>query len=258
LERGEVFEGEQIGIMVEETREAPAQKSEKTEKSEKSGIKIVSVIAAALAAVTAALLGSTLGVAGTVLGAGVASVVTTVGGEVYLRSLQRTREAAQRAKALAVLGTRRGVTREEPAPEIVEDEAEEAKSKWKPRWPLIIGTSLVAFVIAIVAITSFEGATGKTFGGGEGTTIGKIVGGGKAKAPVDEPKTPSTSESSSDDAPTGTPTTTPTSPTTTPSSPTTTPSTPTTTPTTPTTPSSPPASTGSAPTTTGSSPSGAN
>ncbi|WP_344412969.1 hypothetical protein [Amycolatopsis minnesotensis] len=58
-------------------------------------------MAAALAAVTAAVLGSTIGVAGTVVGAGIASVITTVGGELYLRSLHRTKEAAQRTKDLA-------------------------------------------------------------------------------------------------------------------------------------------------------------
>jgi cell division septation protein DedD len=250
----ENFGGEQIGIMAEETREAPV---EKAEKAEKPGIKIASVIAAALAAITAALLGSTLGVAGTVLGAGVASVVTTVGGEVYLRSLQRTREAAQRAKALAVLGARRAGVKELD-PEIVEEEAEEAKSRWKPRWPLIIGTSLVAFVIAIVAITSFEGATGNAFGGGEGTTIGKIVGGDNGNAPANVPTTPTTSESTPSDTQSAPSTTAPVTSTTTVTAP---PSTPTTPPTTTTPPSTtttaPPATTGT-PTPTGSSPSGAN
>src|ERR1700716_3764231 len=76
-------------------------KDTSAEQAEKSGIRMAQVAAAALAAVTAALLGSTLGVAGTVLGAGVASVVTTVGAELYLRSMRRTRAAAQRARELA-------------------------------------------------------------------------------------------------------------------------------------------------------------
>lgn len=80
---------EQIGIMAEE---------KKDETSGKAGLKPAQVIASALAAVTAAFLGSTLGVAGTVVGAGVASVVTTIGGEIYLRSLQRTRNAARRTR----------------------------------------------------------------------------------------------------------------------------------------------------------------
>ncbi|WAL66227.1 hypothetical protein ORV05_36240 [Amycolatopsis cynarae] len=66
--------------------------------SASAGLKPAQVIASALAAVTAAFLGSTLGVAGTIAGAGIASLVTTVGGELYLRSLRKTREAAQRTK----------------------------------------------------------------------------------------------------------------------------------------------------------------
>lgn len=87
---------EQIGIMAEEKDER-----------QKSGLKPAQVVASALAAITAAFLGSTLGVGGTVAGAGIASVITTIGSEVYLRSLRRTREAARRtAQVLALNDTR--------------------------------------------------------------------------------------------------------------------------------------------------------
>lgn len=217
--------------MVEEKKQVLAE-------TEKPGIKPASVAAAALAAITAALLGSTLGVAGTVLGAGVASVVTTIGGELYLRSLQRTREAAQRAKALAVLGARRAGVRQGSATEafdeekIDEEETESAARRWKPRWPLIIGTSVVAFVLAIVAITVFESATGTKWGGGSGTTIGRIVGGGGH--PTDQPKqAPSPQQgtpSPTSQTPTTTTTVTTTAPTSTTTVPTTTDSPPSTTP----------------------------
>ncbi|NKQ55121.1 hypothetical protein HFP15_19755 [Amycolatopsis sp. K13G38] len=75
--------------------------------SDKSSLKPAQIAASALAAVTAAFLGSTLGVAGTVAGAGIASVVTTVGGELYLRSLRKTRLAARKtAEVLALTDTR--------------------------------------------------------------------------------------------------------------------------------------------------------
>jgi hypothetical protein len=75
--------------------------------TQKTGLKPAQVVASALAAITAAFLGSTLGVGGTVAGAGVASIITTIGGEVYLRSLRRTKDAARKtAEVLALTDTR--------------------------------------------------------------------------------------------------------------------------------------------------------
>src|SRR3979409_1864085 len=63
------------------------------------------VAAAALAAVTTAVLGSVLGAAGTLIGAAGASVITTVGTTVYQASLERSREKvrtlAQRTRPLS-------------------------------------------------------------------------------------------------------------------------------------------------------------
>jgi hypothetical protein len=236
--------------------------------TEKSGIRVAQIVATALAAVTAALLGSTLGVAGTVLGAGVASIVTTVGGEVYLRSLQRTREAALRAKVAAAraltvpggvrlsraqqqlaeqqtvhlnLADQPTVQLPKPGEEPPPGDESEAPAERKLRWPLIIGTSVVAFGAAIIvlfavnsAVTGSPSLPGRGGGGGAPASTSKNV-------PSAPESTPSSSETSS--------TPSPSSPTTTPSSPTTTPSSPTTTPTSPTSPTSP-----SAPSTTPSAP----
>ncbi|QYN23449.1 hypothetical protein [Amycolatopsis sp. DSM 110486] len=167
-----------------------SQQREKTsEQGEKKSFRPAQVVATALAAVTAALLGSTLGVAGTVVGAGVASVITTVGAELYLRSLQRTREAALRARAVLVTagqrrGSRPGLSPvDDPAqmPTVLmpldpsemptvriskltgpdqtqPDEPSEsfADKLRKLRWPLIIGTSVVATAIAIAVAVGAE------------------------------------------------------------------------------------------------------
>ncbi|MFD6161918.1 hypothetical protein ACFWF7_14765 [Nocardia sp. NPDC060256] len=232
---------------------------QKDTSDEKGGIKPSQVTAAALAAVTAAFLGSTLGVAGTVAGAGIASVVSTVGGELYLRSLSKTKAAAQRTTAAALAladsstreqagqvqqpqrvpgprmvgyqptaqdraGLRNGMRpgagagprtqwqQRQPAhhrapganagrtvdevptvfiprlnPEApVETGAQQARRRYSLHWPLIIGTSVVGFVIAILAITGFEGVTGKSISGDEVTTVGHIwsgVGGGQPDKP---------------------------------------------------------------------------
>lgn len=201
--------------------------SEETEK--KTGIRPIQVAAAALAAVTAALLGSTLGVAGTVLGAGLASVITTVGGELYLRSLDRTKAAALKARTLTtrpVVAPASGATAvsepgasgataelpagsgsdadgaAEGAQETGSDEGEEPGPQpvsrlRKLRWPLVIGTSVVGFVLAILVITGFEFATGSSISGDGRSTIGHIVsggGGGQQEAPAEQAPATETSE----------------------------------------------------------------
>ncbi|MEW2503494.1 hypothetical protein AB0878_23780 [Amycolatopsis sp. NPDC047767] len=164
-----------------------SQQQEKTsEQGEKKSFRPAQVVATALAAVTAALLGSTLGVAGTVVGAGVASVITTVGAELYLRSLQRTREAALKARAaLVTAGQRKGSKSglspvDDPAqmptvllpldpsemptvriskltgPQQPEPEESFGDKLRKLRWPIIIGTSVVATAIAIAVAVGAE------------------------------------------------------------------------------------------------------
>ncbi|WP_329054582.1 hypothetical protein OG738_15330 [Amycolatopsis sp. NBC_01488] len=187
-------------------------------KEEKSGLRIAQVLATALAAVTAALLGSTLGVAGTVVGAGVASVVSTVGGELYLRSLQRTREAALKARQLATSGIRR---RGHAGPEVpITDQptVQLAKPPEEPsrlsarlrklRWPLIIGTSVVAFAVAILAVVGVDAATGGKVAGGTGASIGKIFGGGSGGTDPAPSTTPTTSTNDTQVSPSETPSTT--------------------------------------------------
>ncbi|RDI68194.1 hypothetical protein [Nocardia pseudobrasiliensis] len=201
----------------------------------KDGIKPSQVLAAALAAVTAAFLGSTLGVGGTVAGAGIASVVSTVGGELYLRSLRKTKEAAQRTKEAAlaladpntraetellpqVPGQRMGgpnprwanngwaghpnnrppgagrpldgdptvaIPRLDPRPPV--PNTGQLRRRYRLRWPLIIATSVVGFVIAILAITGFEGVTGKSISGDQVTTVGHLWTGGSGQP--DKPPT---------------------------------------------------------------------
>ncbi|WP_103351224.1 hypothetical protein [Amycolatopsis sp. CA-128772] len=186
-----------------------------TEEKEKSGLRIAQVLAAALAAVTAALLGSTLGVAGTVIGAGVASVVSTVGSELYLRSLERTRAAALKARQLATSGIRRRGPAEAPVditdqPTVQLEKPSRLSARLrKLRWPLIIGTSVAAFAVAILSIVGFESATGTQIGGGTGSSIGKIFTGGSGH----EDKTPSTTPAPSTEDTQVSPTETTTSPT---------------------------------------------
>src|SRR3712207_3098225 len=75
-----------------------------------SGIQLSKVVAGTLAAVSAAVIGSFLGVAGTLAGAAIASIVGSVGTEIYQRSLDRGAKKLQTlaptfVKAPAAIGT---------------------------------------------------------------------------------------------------------------------------------------------------------
>jgi len=146
-------------------------------------IRFSQVVAGALAAVTAALIGSTMGVAGTVVGAGLASVISTVGGALYLRSIQRTRDGVRTVRA-KVVGRSGGATvlvsEDEPEPgEVVEaDAAEETRppvDKRRLRWPVLIVTTIAAFALGMLVITGVEWLKGEPLSGGTGTTFGSVV-----------------------------------------------------------------------------------
>jgi hypothetical protein len=212
-------------------------------KDDTQSIRISQVLAGALAAVTAALIGSTMGVAGTVVGAGLASVISTVGGAVYLRSIQRTRESVRTVRA-KVVGRSGGstvlVSDEKPAPgEVVEadtgaadaTEAGEAaetevaetgeRSEDRPpverrrlRWPVLAGTTLAAFALGMGVITGVEALRGESLSGGSGTTFGNVIephhntGGEVDEEPTD--RTPTTNQTTSTTTPTSTDATKPT------------------------------------------------
>ncbi|MCI2422600.1 hypothetical protein MOQ72_34745 [Saccharopolyspora sp. K220] len=88
--------------MVRKESESRQQDSDETEKKPKKlDLSPPQVAGAALASVTAAFLGSRLGVAGTVVGAGLTSVVITVGGALYQRSLENAKQKAAEVAAKA-------------------------------------------------------------------------------------------------------------------------------------------------------------
>ncbi|MGH4023416.1 MAG: hypothetical protein ACRDRV_02410 [Pseudonocardiaceae bacterium] len=151
------------------------------------------VAAGALAAVTAALLGSQLGAAGTVAGAAGASVVTTVGTALYQTSLERSRQRvrslAQRTRALptsragATAAHSLGAAEKAPTGESLPDSSEPGTPPGEPsrrsttlRYGAAIVAAVGAFVLAMMAITGFEWASGESLGGnGRGTTIARVV-----------------------------------------------------------------------------------
>jgi hypothetical protein len=85
------------------------------EKADAPALSLTQVIASALAAVSTTVLLSYFGIAGTIIGAGAASVITVLGNYAYTRSIQKTREQlkpvmTQLAQTGAVTSRPRGST----------------------------------------------------------------------------------------------------------------------------------------------------
>lgn len=180
--------------------------------------------ASVLASVTAAWIASSLGVAGTLIGAALGSAVITLSTALYGRTLdkgrtllvttasgtmvQRRVEDGEVAETLDQAGESGPVK----SAEFVPDEP-----KPRLRWKTIVVTTVVVLALALAAITAYELVTDRTLDGSRGTTIGDTFGGDKGQPAPSDPKPssspdPSTAPPTTDPMPTAsTPTPTPTS-----------------------------------------------
>jgi len=177
------------------------------------------VVGGALAAMTAAALGSQLSVAGTVVGAALASIIAAVAGSLYTASLRRTRD-----KVKTVFWTGEPNEVEDPtvmeilpdseghiagqrshlvAPEPVSDPSPRQRPKLS--WKRVAVAALAAFGIAAVALTTVELVTGHALSGGEGTTFQQVSEGNankesdtKKKEPADQPTSRATTEATNE------------------------------------------------------------
>jgi hypothetical protein len=205
-----------------------------TQQRERVEISWVQVFGSALAAVTSAVLLSTVGVAGTIIGAAIGSVFATAGSAIYAHYLRMTRAgvaAAQAAAAERVNRARTGAsgvwadTRRadgsrtttmraqqaraelEDAERDLDEAPERARPSWREAaaglpWKRIAALAGGVFLVAMLVIVSFELATGRpvsqytggTSDHGPRTSIPGL-GGGRGASTTPTP------------APTGTPTT---------------------------------------------------
>lgn len=182
------------------------QEEQQTEPEPKEPIKVAfswpQLAGGALAAVTAAALGSRLGVGGTLIGAAVASIVGGVGGTLYSAGIDRThRKVAgainrgyERVRSSAeydrdAVHTLAG---DEASPTLpgLDDSGEahaagatqvdlqpvgRSEDRRRKLWK-VMGLSVAAmFVLALVAITVVELGLGRTLDGKDGTTISQVV-----------------------------------------------------------------------------------
>ncbi|MFG3015785.1 hypothetical protein ACGFZB_36145 [Streptomyces cinerochromogenes] len=149
-------------------------------------LSVPQVAGSALAAVVAAKLASYFGVYGTILGAGVVSVVATCGGSVFQHFFKRTGEQLREKTAVAARPAEQA-----PAPpgEFTEGTVYRARVKGR-RGPLV--AAALVFGVTMAGITAYELVSGGSFSGGGGTTVSDAVTGrGASGAKSDDAPAPS-------------------------------------------------------------------
>jgi len=194
---------------------APAPSEPRQPDKPKLDLSVAQVVGGALAAMTAAFLGSRLSVAGTVVGAALASIVAAVAGNVYTASLRTTHEKVRTVFQGKVAGS------DMPA-EVAEVGRGSATTVHPSSTPgrrrlsvrsMLLG-ALAAFALAAVALTGIELATGQALSGGSGTTVSQVTE-QRASSPTQKPAPAATADPASpsaSDSPTSTPSETPSSP----------------------------------------------
>jgi hypothetical protein len=147
-------------------------------------LNVPQVAGGALAAVVAAKLASYFGVYGTILGAGVVSVVATCGGTVFQHFFKRTGEQLKEKATVAVRP--RGQAAPPPG-EFSEGTVYRARVKG---WRRPVLAAAVVFGVTMAGITAYELVSGDSFSGGKGTTVSDAVtgrGSSSAKSGTSDP-----------------------------------------------------------------------
>lgn len=183
------------------------------------GLSLPQLLGGAGAAVSSAVVASYLGVAGTLIGAALGSIVSTVSAALYTNWAETAHGRLPTARRVAVIdGSRRGDS-SEPVPSTARGPVviTAGRAGRKRRLRRLIAGAVAVFVLAIGVVTAIELGLGHPVSGQEqrgGTSIGNVVGTTQT-TPVQAPSAPAT------DAPTVSPsdgtTSTPSEPT--PSSP---------------------------------------
>ena len=196
----------------------------------------------AFAAVSSAFLLSTLGAAGTIIGAALGSVIVTVGGALYSQGLVRSHQRLSNVQAAAmrkVGGAQadvRRAARSQGDDEVVDAHLAHAEERlddvsdelyalvdeqtgpgWRERlvtlpWKRLSLAAAGLFAAAVLAITIIELAAGQSVSsitggseGGSGPTISRIGGGSGGDTPNQEDRVPTDGESTPSDAPSSEP-----------------------------------------------------
>ncbi|MBQ0825002.1 hypothetical protein [Streptomyces tagetis] len=157
-------------------------------------LSVPQVAGSALAAVLAAKLASSFGVYGTILGAGVISVVATCGGPVFQHFFRSTGERLRAGRPVTAAGpaavtgrvpgpaaTATTAVNAPPAPgEYTEGTVYRARARNRKR-PLV--AAAIVFGVTMGGVTAYELASGESLSGGPDTTVGSALSGKNRPSP---------------------------------------------------------------------------
>ena len=178
---------EQLRTSQSEAEQQQQTDSEKSERPRRFDLSPSQIIGGALAAMTAAAIGSRLGAAGTIIGAAAASVVAAVSGALYTASVRHTHEKVKtiwpaRWK-VGNLTTVQLVT-DRTEPNAATAPAQQLAPRERPGgsrlllhrlpWRTALIGAVLAFGIAAVAVTGLELISGHALSGDDGTTISQV------------------------------------------------------------------------------------
>ncbi|MEV6792249.1 hypothetical protein AB0M87_09665 [Streptomyces sp. NPDC051320] len=148
-------------------------------------LSVPQVAGSAFAAVAAAVLASKLGVYGTIVGAGVMSVIATCGGTVFSHLFRRTGEQIRvvtvqaRPKVLKVPVTPPEVPRPGAADEARWPSGEFGEATTHGTrvrgWKRSSLAAVVVFLVTMSGVTGYELLSGHELNGGSGTTVSSVV-----------------------------------------------------------------------------------
>jgi hypothetical protein len=150
-----------------------------------SGLSAFQLAAGALAAMTSAWIASALGVAGTIIGAAVGSLVVSVTSAFYANTLHKGRTLVVQTTDGSVVkkDVEEGGTAEAFAE--VEEEtgsdiagAEVVEDRPGPPWKRIVVSTAIVLAIALAAIGGYELVSDRSFGNADNTRISNPVSGG--------------------------------------------------------------------------------
>ncbi|MGW0769603.1 hypothetical protein [Streptomyces sp. NPDC002676] len=152
-------------------------------------LSVPQVAGSALAAVVAAKLASYFGVYGTILGAGVVSVVATCGGPLFQHFFRRTGEQLRETATASRPVGRQVAQVPLPPGEFTPGTVYRTRARSWQRPALAVA---VVFGVTMGGITAYELVSGSSFSGGRGTTVSDAVAGrGPSHAKPDEVPAPS-------------------------------------------------------------------